>query len=268
LAFVVPKSHSSDPQGNRRCQTKTQDWVDGNESGFFWKNAQEFVFHGTRTQLTTSCFIVNVLTDSGVGAPGGAMIGKALLGLTSVLELSVFKGSAKFLSTVEKEFNIGKLNGNVRYVLRSKGVGNYVEQLPLGCPVQPVAASIAHLKKTEKHLVVSISKCDGLPVADFDEGTSDPYLRVSWDNMVKKSWVASKTTRPVFNINFYFPVRMFSNKLESKRYKDKSLLYEIQSKGPLHIMVWDADPTASELLEGLRCKCRTSWHQLRKIGGL
>jgi centrosomal protein CEP76 len=248
LTFVVPRNVHSDPQNHRHCATQSNEWVQALEdgSGFMWKNPLEFVFTGTRTQLTTSCFLVNV---SSGGSPLGPHIGKVLLGLTSILEMSVFKGTVKALSTVEKEFNIGKLSGNVRFRLRSKNTGSFVDQLPLGCPMQPSASSLLHLRKKEKHLVVSIKKCEGLPVADPEFGWSDPYLRVSWDNMMKRSWVSPNTTRPVFNINFYFPVRMFSTKLESVRsYRDTALQYELQSKGPVQIMVWDDDPNSSELL--------------------
>jgi centrosomal protein CEP76 len=248
LTFIVPKSLASDPQNGRRCHSKSQEYVAvlPDQGGFIWKDPLECLFSGTRTQLTTSCFLVNVY--SGTGKIGAAQIGKALLGLTSILELSVFKGTVKNLSSVEQEFRIGRLNGNVRYRLRSKGIGDFVDQLPLGCPMQPAAASISHLKQKEKHLVVCVNKCDGLPVANPDFGWSDPYLRVSWDNMVKQSWTSPQTTRPVFNINFYFPVRLFSPKLETRRYSHTALLYEIQSKGPLKIMVWDEDPSANEML--------------------
>lgn len=257
LTFIVPQNANSDPQNNRKCTTKSNEWIQAvgdNGTGFIWKTPVEFVFAGTRTQLTTSCFLVNVSSArAGVSPTMGPNIGKVLLGLTSILELSVFKGIVKTLSTNEKEFNIGKLSGNVRFRLRSKRIGNYVDNLPLGCPMQPSAASILHLKRKEKHLVVSVNKCEGLPVADPEFGWSDPFLRVSWDNMMKRSWVSPNTTRPVFNINFYFPVRFFSPKLESDRkYKDTALRYELQSKGPIEIMVWDDDPNSSELLGAMR----------------
>jgi centrosomal protein CEP76 len=252
LTFIVPKNVNSDPQNNRKCTTKANEWVMplGDNTGFIWKNPLEFVFSGTRTQLTTSCFLVSVSSArAGVKPPMGPNIGKVLLGLTSILELSVFKGVVKTLSTMEKEFNIGKLSGNVRFRLRSKNIGNYVDTLPLGCPMQPSEASLLHLKRKEKHLVVSITKCEGLPIADPEFGWSDPFLRVSWDNMMKRSWVSPGTTRPVYNLNFYFPVRFFSSKLENdKKYRDTALQYELQSKGPINIMVWDDDPNSSELL--------------------
>lgn len=251
LSFVVPKQFNSDVSNNRKCNRKNQQWTPPMENGFIWKAPLESVFTGTRSQLTTSCFLVNVFTGNPTNdnMPAfGPCIGKALMGLTSVLDLSVFRGTVKNMSNDLAEFTVGALSGNVRYQLRSKGVGSYLDVLPLGVPVQPTEASIAHLKKRDTHLVVSINKCDGLAVANPDLGTSDPFLSVSWDNMLKKSWVARGTTRPVFNMHFFFPVRLFNPKLESQRYRELALLHELESKGPIQIMVWDDDPNSSELL--------------------
>eukprot|EP00971_Amphidinium_carterae_P224286 4449772-Amphidinium_carterae.1 len=70
----------------------------------------------------------------------------------------------------------------------------------------------------------------------------------------------SGTTRPVFNTSFYFPVRMFDQKMEDmyKKKMDKpeeendimqsALIYELEEKGPIEISVWDDDETSADFL--------------------
>ena len=82
------------------------------------------------------------------------------------------------------------------------------------------------------HLVVLVSKCEGLAIADEDKGVSSPFLRVSWDNMMQTSFVLKETIRPTFNHAFYFPVRFFNDKVTSRKYFNTAFLYEMRSNPP------------------------------------
>ena len=55
------------------------------------------------------------------GVYPGTCIGRALFGLTSVLDISVFKAKVKSLTNQRREFIIGELVGNVKVELISRG---------------------------------------------------------------------------------------------------------------------------------------------------
>lgn len=115
------------------------------------------------------------------GAFPGSSLGKCLLGLTSVLDISVFKGSVKALTTDKSQFKCGELVGNIKVEEVSRGLGE-VEHDVKERPEQPKASGmVSHLSPHEQYLVIRVNKCESLPIADFDLGTSDPYLRVAWD---------------------------------------------------------------------------------------
>jgi len=85
-----------------------------------------------------------------------------------------------------------------------------------------------------------------------DKGCSNPYLRVKWDSMEQRCPRVMETLRPIFNFNFYFPVRsVYMDRL--KRKKPANVVTELwkselMCKGPLRIEVWDDDIASSEFL--------------------
>merc|ERR1719359_2537381 len=100
-----------------------------------------------------------------------------------------------------------------------------------------------------KYLCVRVFKCENLPVADVEEGSSDPLLRILWDGVVQSSVVIPRTLRPVFNTTFYFPVRFFNDKVfKRKKYRDGLLPMELQSKGVVRLEVWDDDDASCDFL--------------------
>jgi hypothetical protein len=104
-------------------------------------------------------------------------------------------------------------------------------------------------KGRQKYLCVRIAKCENLPVADLEEGTSDPQVKITWDGMVQTSQTFKRTLRPVYNTTFYFPVRFFDANVEkNKRYREKLLPLELQSKGVVRIEVWDEDEASCDFL--------------------
>mmetsp|Transcript_39243 Transcript_39243/g.98745 ORF Transcript_39243/g.98745 Transcript_39243/m.98745 type:complete len:1294 (-) Transcript_39243:41-3922(-) len=255
LTFVVPKSKFSDASSNRVCYTQTVRWKGPEDKQkCVWttlETKEPFRFRGTPTALQNQFLIVRVhsmktLHDNQPTL--GKTIGCALMNLTSILDISVFTGRVKDLQAEKDKFNVGLVTGSIKAVMCSMTL-KYTEDIKGGRPQQPkTATTVGHLNPMEKHLVIRVTKCDGLAVADVDTATSDPYLRCTWDNMVQKSGVLKETVRPVFNFNFFFPVRLFNRNLLKKTYRHSALKFELESKGDISIQVWDDDDTSADSL--------------------
>jgi centrosomal protein CEP76 len=275
LTFTMPRDNRTLP-GQKRWLgggplSNTVEW-NKDEGRFFWANCGKYVFRGTRTHLQNSYFIVSVLSgnppaflaNSAAVAKAEKMapiqphrvIGRCLMNLTSVLDMSVFQGKVKKFTPELVRYIVGDLNGNVKCTLRSKGMKEFEHDFRGMRPEQlKTATTVSHLNKSERYLVVRVKKCESLPVADFDTGSSDPYLRVTWDNMVMLSPTVRQSLRPVFNQSFYYPVRQvfpemrMGSKFE-KKYQESVLKFELESKGSIKIEVWDDDVTSADYLGG------------------
>mmetsp|Transcript_98361 Transcript_98361/g.220198 ORF Transcript_98361/g.220198 Transcript_98361/m.220198 type:complete len:1301 (+) Transcript_98361:36-3938(+) len=264
LTFIMPKHDNAVPMKKKGCHTRRVEWKAGvardHATKFFWTSlgGKTFIFRGTRTALSNQYFIVNVHSGNPAGdRPPLGFIGSALMGLTSVLDISVFKGRVKALDADEAKFNVGVLQGSVKCIMCALNE-THPEEIPGGRPDQPkTSATVSHLKEaTGRHLVVRVLKCEGLAVADPEKGASDPYIRVNWDNMDQRSPVLKNTLRPVFNHNFYFPVRLFNRRVEKRAYLKNALMFELKSKGDIQIQVWDDDDTSADSLGFARTPMR------------
>eukprot|EP00927_Polykrikos_kofoidii_P025357 TRINITY_DN22798_c0_g1_i1.p1 TRINITY_DN22798_c0_g1~~TRINITY_DN22798_c0_g1_i1.p1 ORF type:complete len:1315 (-),score=263.21 TRINITY_DN22798_c0_g1_i1:111-4055(-) len=270
LTFLMPKDRRSLPGMHRfsagSVTSMTTNWnVD--QAKTFWAQCGTFVFRGTRTHLRNSFFVVIVRSGSPLDAVLArpkvqslvrvleSLVGRALMNLTSVLDISVFKGQVKAFKEEESDYRVGELGGNVECIIRSKGLGEEPD-FRTKRPEQVVGAStVTGLKKEERFLVVRVWKCESLPVADLDASSSNPMLRVSWDNMVMTSATIPNTLRPVFHESFYFPVRMVFPELTrykaEERPKTKKILkHELVGKGEIKIEVWHNDITSMDHLGG------------------
>jgi len=248
LTFQIPRNMTSDALRNRRCTSHTTKWTAKGRETFTWPAiTKEFVFRGTKTSITNSFFVV--LVHSG-GGPAFGSIGRSLMGLTSILDVSVFKGKVKMIETDPRMFIVGSIAGSIRCDMRSKGhKGVEIEEIPGGRPEQlKTNAMVTNLNRNEPHLIVFVKKCQGLAAGDPDKGTSDPYLRVGWDNMFQRCPTLRGTTRPVFNWFFYFPVRVFNPNLYKRKYWKNALTEELKSKGDVVIQVWHDEDTSSDSL--------------------
>jgi centrosomal protein CEP76 len=102
-------------------------------------------------------------------------------------------------------------------------------------------------------LVINVDKAQGLPIADIDDGSSDPYIRVTWDNITKQSPVMAENLNPVFKYRAYFPVRfgvqlMQKNAKIEKKYQR---VYECELNSDIKgvkLEVFDNDDTSAEML--------------------
>jgi centrosomal protein CEP76 len=261
LKITVPS------RGTGKLKTVSTVWDESDETDpnkFFWphpgKAGAQFVFRGTKTALEQSCFYIYIYkTANNIAAKNAPALkfGSAVFGMTSILDVSVFKGVVKALTKDESKFLVGELVGNITCITRSTTVpvdepdvkrrpeqirlGSMASQLPLRNKSAP--------KGRQKYLCVRVHKCENLPVADIEEGTSDPLVKITWDGMVQTSQTMQRTLRPVFNTTFYFPVRFFDANVEkNKTHRAKLLPLELQSKGVLRIEVWDEDEASCDFL--------------------
>lgn len=280
LKFDMPKNRKSLPGKARighSCHTSALIPAGNIEGGKFWANCGDYHFVGTRTHLQNSYFLVTVYGPAMTGVPSvvssskhnpfADSIGQCLMNLTSVLDAPVFEGKVKkwfsmrqdadeLTKEQQKEYReryiAGELSGYVKVNSRSKTLSFDELDFRGVRPEQPkTATSVSHLNKAERHLVVVVDKCQGLPVADIADGCSDPYLRISWNNMVAVSPTMKETLKPVFKYRCYFPVRMagkMQRTADSERRHRGILKMELESKGPIKIEVYDDDDTTADML--------------------
>jgi centrosomal protein CEP76 len=269
LTFFMPKNYKSDASSKKACWVRktglSKAETVGSACRYFWSNTserhvdtlqQEVKFRGTQSALQGSYFIVALHTKAGVSHK---VIGRAMFCLTSVLDIPVFKGKLKTLEfdpEREADFIVGSLNGTARTVERSIRV-SYAEDIPGGRPRQPRSErTVNNMNKKEMRLVVRVFKAEGLAVGDANTGSSDPYVRIIWDNMCLRSVVMRQTLRPVFNQSFYFPVRFFDTKVMQPKYEDKVLPLELESKGAIKIQLWDDEGTSADYLGGAQVELK------------
>lgn len=235
---------------------KSSAWDDSDQDvdpcKFFWAHPGKFLFRGTKSALESSAFnikVFNVINNPVAKATPGVELGAAIFGMKSILDVSVFKGIVKALTKDKDKFIVGELVGNIKTTTLSKGYRNEEPQVKLR-PEQMSAGSMASsLDLKMRYLCIRVFKCENLPVADVEEGSSDPLVRILWDGVVQSSMVIPRTLRPVFNTTFYFPVRFFNdNVFKRKKFWDGLLPMELQSKGVVRVEVWDDDEASCDFL--------------------
>eukprot|EP01054_Gregarina_sp_Poly1_P004953 Gregarina_sp_Poly_1__4952@NODE_2624_length_1906_cov_12_249048_g1663_i0_p1_GENE_NODE_2624_length_1906_cov_12_249048_g1663_i0NODE_2624_length_1906_cov_12_249048_g1663_i0_p1_ORF_typecomplete_len533_score69_50C2/PF00168_30/4e11Transglut_core/PF01841_19/0_00059DUF553/PF04473_12/0_009Acetyltransf_2/PF00797_17/4_2e03Acetyltransf_2/PF00797_17/0_17_NODE_2624_length_1906_cov_12_249048_g1663_i0411639 len=171
----------------------------------------------------------------------------------------VGRGVLKVLTTNPEKVVVGNIHGNIRCTKRAWKSGQREEDLMgLGNerrftrPEQPMAGSafVAHLNQKEMYLIVRFFKCENLPVANKEDNSSDPLLQISWDGITNRSPIIPGTTRPVFNQNFYFPIRLLDqDTLKKENYIKSVLPMDLLSKGPIKMEIWNSGvDLASDLL--------------------
>lgn len=269
LQFIFPCDKRSNPGAARfvagnKVKTLTTDWNKDKNSPF-WPDVGKADFRGTRSELKNKFFIVTVMTgdpmfletEQAANLQKGSLFGKCMFSLMGVIDNAVFKGQIKQKQADEKfPYVIGTVDGNVKCEHRALGMdftekdveGPETKKYSIGQPMS--AGTVTHLSPSELYLVVKVRKCENLPIADAEKSTSDPYLRIVWDNMVTKSPIIKEELRPIFNFCAHFPVRsVFMKAVKNPKVAAQDLLRrDMKSKGSLVIQVWDWDLTANDFL--------------------
>lgn len=187
------------------------------------------------------------------------------MSLRSVATYSLFRSMVKQLTLREDEFKQGEIIGNIRCFIRSTGLPYYEDPAFVKRPVQPLAgaALVTQLDFREQFLVVRLFRCENLPAANLDAGTSDPVVKVKWDGMTNSSTSKQGTLRPVWNQNLYFPIRLLDpQERTSLSYIQRCLPVDLLSKGNIVFECWDQDETSSDFLGG----CEMHLSELLKSG--
>ena len=188
IVFVVPKSRLGVAASDRHCRKVRSVWCE-DAGRFFWAKPGQATFQGTRSDLQNQYLLAIAQVGDcpdriDTARYPGVTIGRALIMLTSVLDISMFKARVKALTTNKERFQVGDLVGNIKCQELSRGM-KHPEDDVRERPEQPKGSgSVANLSPNEQYLVVRVSKCENLPAAD-EGGTSDPYLRIGFDGMVQ-----------------------------------------------------------------------------------
>ncbi|PHJ25782.1 c2 domain-containing [Cystoisospora suis] len=229
----------------------------------YWLDAGFFRYRGTLQSISNNYITATLLyTRPKEWYRPPAHLGLCIMALKSVLQYPLFRGIVKKLTTDPRKFQQGELIGNIRCFIRSVGVHEYEEIA--NRPAQPLAgaALVTQLNLKEQYLVVRLFKCENLPAANADAYTSDPIVKIKWDAMVNISSKRENTLRPVYNQNFYFPVRLLDPRERSdKRLRETALPLDLYTKGPVIFEVWDNDELTSDFLGGGEVHLNSVWKE-------
>eukprot|EP00929_Paragymnodinium_shiwhaense_P100192 TRINITY_DN6233_c0_g1_i1.p1 TRINITY_DN6233_c0_g1~~TRINITY_DN6233_c0_g1_i1.p1 ORF type:complete len:1181 (-),score=328.05 TRINITY_DN6233_c0_g1_i1:96-3638(-) len=231
-------------QGSETNETK---FIKGPQ--YCWPSAGEFTYTGTLCSLSQEAITVAIFTHQGCQ-------GKALVSLASAGDYPIAQGPLKKICQNRSEFVQGTVVGNLTVETRSVLLepGTLDEDSSIPPPWQPADTLVTfYLNPKIQYLVVDLSTADGLPIADVDRGTSNPFARVKFDGMVQQSPHVDSSLSPVWNHTFYFPVRVTEESIRTKEELYKNILpVEMQSKGYLEIEVWHMDGVPTEFLGELK----------------
>lgn len=250
LKFIVPKNFRANPAKSKNCQTASTNWR-GEGSAlepYTWKQADVATLRATRRSLQQMYFLAKLYSSKktvGDKHPLSKFVASAVFNFQSVLDVPFFKGQLKRLSHQLEDFDTGRVEGSVTCIFCPVGQLR-PSQLEMYQP--RTSSSVGHLNSQEVHLVVRVQKCEGLAVADDEKGSSSPFVRISWDNMMQTSPVLKDTIRPAFNHTFYFPVRFFNERVTSRRYLETAFRLEMKAKGDIQIQAWHFDEASSTSL--------------------
>lgn len=214
-----------------------------------WKACGQFRYDGTKVSLSQASFDVMVHSN-------GGLQGKSVISLGGAGDFPICTGNVKCMTDNVAQFDQGKVVGGINMTTKSKlledGVIDAEPSIP--APMQPGASVVMYnLDPNVQYLLVDVSSAEGLPVADFDLGTSHPFCRIRYDGVIQQTPVVEGTLRPVWNHLFYMPVRYIEPDIRTNpRYRSTILQEELKSKGFLEVEVWHMDGVPTEFLGSFR----------------
>eukprot|EP00971_Amphidinium_carterae_P169516 3358177-Amphidinium_carterae.1 len=227
-------------------QTKTLEPAEAPQ--YLWGDAGKYTFEGLRSTLLSSNMFVEVLGER-------KSVGKAAISLGVCGVYPYTTSAVNALVDNPAYYLQGRVGGGINLQLTSAGApeGAADEDSTIDPPEQLSTSVIQNqLDARERYLVVEISGCDNLAVADTDYGSSSPMVRVVYDGVAQDTSVLEGTLKPVWNQTLYIPLRFFSRELFSEKYRRSLLPIEVQSKGFLTLEVWHVDGNPTEFLGAVR----------------
>eukprot|EP00439_Symbiodinium_sp_Y106_P077263 s209_g16.t1 len=208
----VTKDKPGPKKGNDTFETEPSD-----PPVYSWARGGMFIYKGTKESLNNEVLAIEVL-----GQKGGAWApqGKALVGLRGAIDYPIAVGVVKILTTSKNDYVQGRAGGSISMAMRSLALkpGQNDEDSSVPRPMQDLTSlTMYYIQGSVQHLVVTVNGADGLPVADPDYGSSNPFVRVKYDGTVEQSPVMASLA-PCWNHTFYIPVRF----IDPCIYKDKA----------------------------------------------
>lgn len=232
---------------------------------YCWPAAGQFLYNGTKVGLSMEAVMISVYSN-------GKLQGKAVVSLGVAGEYPIAMGNVKALSQNVQMFVQGRVGGSLTVTSRSLLIkeGTHDDDPSIPAPMQPPDSLVLfHLKPGEQYLVVELQGADGLPIADSDFGSSNPFARVKWDNMVQQSPVVEGSLSPTWAHTFYIPVRTTDEQIRTNPQFYRSLLpVEMASKGQLEIEIWHFDSVPTEFLGAFKLdlhQTRYGQEQMRAV---
>lgn len=220
---------------------------------YSWARGGMFVYKGTKESLNNEVLTIDVLKE---GEGGFQPQGKALVGLRGAMDYPIAVGVVKTLTTKTLEYVQGRAGGSISMAMRSIALkpGQNDEDSSIPRPLQdPNSLTMYYLQANQQHLVVIANSADGLPVADPDYGSSNPFVRVKYDGTVEQSPVIMASLTPIWNHMFYLPVRFTDPVIyKDQAYKKNIFPEEMRSKGFLELEIWHWDGVPTEFLGSFR----------------
>lgn len=218
---------------------------------YLWPYSGKFIYTGTKASLSMEAMKISVISN-------GKLQGKAIISMCTIGEYPIAVGKVKALLAKGKEstFIVGRVGGSLVVTMHSVTLDEPVqeESSSIPAPVQPHSSLVAfHLSPMLQYLIVDLHSADGLPVADMDVGSSNPFVRITYDGMVQQSEWIEGTLHPLFNHTFYLPVLVTDERIRTDKDFFKRLLpLEMQSKGYLEIEIWHWDKVPTDFLGGMK----------------
>lgn len=220
---------------------------------YSWARGGMFVYKGTKESLNNEVLTIDVLKE---GEGGFQPQGKALVGLRGAMDYPIAVGVVKTLTTKTLEYVQGRAGGSISMAMRSIALkpGQNDEDSSIPRPLQDLnSLTMYYLQANQQHLVVIANSADGLPVADPDYGSSNPFVRVKYDGTVEQSPVIMASLTPIWNHMFYLPVRFTDPVIyKDQAYKKNIFPEEMRSKGFLELEIWHWDGVPTEFLGSFR----------------
>lgn len=216
---------------------------------YSWARGGMFVYKGTKESLNNEVLTIEVLKEQQGSFQSQ---GKALVGLRGAIDYPIAVGVVKTLTTKAKEYVQGRAGGSISMAFRSIALkpGQNDEDSSIPRPMQDLnSLTMYYLQADQQHLVVIANSADGLPVADPDYGSSNPFVRVKYDGTVESSPVVMASLTPIWNHIFYLPVRFTDPCIyKDPAYKKNVFAEEMRSKGFLELEIWHWDGVPTEFL--------------------
>jgi len=217
---------------------------------YHWAMAGQFQYIGSKVALDMEAIRISVISQE-------VLQGKAIVSLGVASEYPIALGIVKMMTNETENFRQGRVGGTITVTSKSclldADINVFEDDASIPAPCHPSSSLILyHLNPNVRYLIVHLIGADGLPIADTDYGSSNPFARVKYDGIVQHTPVLEGTLSPTWNHTLYMPVRFTDDRICRKEYIGSLLPQEMQSKGYLEIEIWHSDSVPTEFLGGYK----------------